>query len=314
MMAARAPSSIDVVIVTADTRELVLECVERLDDPAIARVIVVDNGSRDGTSQALSERHPEVVCLRVEQPLGFASACNRGAEQGEAPLILFLNSDVLALQGAVSSLARELEADPEAVAAGGRLVDPGTHATQERYGPKRFPTPATFAVRLSGLEQLWPGNPWTRRQTITLNGQASRPVEQPAGACILVRRSVFAKLSGFDESYWFWYEDVDLARRLADCGTLLHVPAAVFEHVGGASFARWDRARKVRSLLHGMLRYAEAHFDRSQRLAFAALLLALSAPRAVLFRPFDRDLADAHRAISAEAVRLARGRRVGELV
>jgi GT2 family glycosyltransferase len=313
-MAAGEAGGIDVVVVTSDTREMVLECVERLRDRAIARVIVVDNASRDATSEAIRQQHPEAICVSLHEPVGFATACNQGAERGEAETILFLNSDVLALEGAVSVLGRELAANAVAVAAGGRLVDPGTDATQERYGPKRFPTVATFVVRLSGLEQLWPENPWTGRQAHDIDRRATSAVEQPAGACMLVRRDVFVKLGGFDESFWFWYEDVDLARRLADRGTLLDVPAAVFEHVGGASFARWGRAQQVRSLVHGMLRYAEVHFSLPQRVAFAGSLLVMSLPRAVFFAPFEPDLAKAHGAICAAAVRLCLGREVGRLV
>jgi N-acetylglucosaminyl-diphospho-decaprenol L-rhamnosyltransferase len=308
---ARPREGIDVVIVTADTRELVLACVERLDDRAIARVIVVDNASQDATTEAMRRQHPEVVRVRLEEPVGFATACNRGAERGGAEMILFLNSDVLALEGAVSTLARELDANALAVAAGGRLLDPGTRATQERYQPKRFPTLATFAVQLSGLEQLWPGNPWTRRQTPARDSHATSAVEQPAGACMLVRRSVFDELGGFDESYWFWYEDVDLARRLAERGILLYVPGAAFEHVGGASFAGWDRAQRARSFVQGMLRYAEVHFDRTRQLALAVVVVAVSAPRVLLLALFYPHLARTYATLMAAALRLARGRPVG---
>jgi N-acetylglucosaminyl-diphospho-decaprenol L-rhamnosyltransferase len=308
-------TAVDVVVVTADTRKLVLACLDRLHDPQIAHVIVVDNASRDGTAEAVHARHPATTVVRVEEPVGFASACNRGAERGEADLILFLNSDILALDGAIATLAAELVARPDAVAAGGRLVDPGTLATQDRYGPKPFPTLTTFAVRLSGIEQLWPRNPWTLPPPPhVLAAQTAIVVDQPAGACLLVRRDAFDALAGFDEFYWFWYEDVDLARRLADRGTLLYVPAAVFEHVGGASFARWDRAQSVRSLVQGIAHYAEVHFSLPGRLGLAALLLALSAPRSLLFARSDPDLARAHRAIVRAALRLARGECLEPLV
>ncbi len=303
---------VDVVIVTADTRELVLRCVERLDDPRL-RTVVVDNASSDGTADAVRGLGVDVVGLTA--PVGFAAACNRGAAGGRAPVILFLNSDILATDGAIDALVGALAAAPGAVAAGGRLVDPGTRDTQHRYGPKPFPTLATFAVRLSGVEQLWPGNPWTAAHLRHPPDETSvTRVDQPAGACLLVRRDVFDELGGFDEFFWFWYEDVDLARRLADRGDLLYVPGAVFEHVGGASFASWGRADSVRSLGHGIVHYADVHFDRRRRLLLAGLLACLSAPRALIFRARDPELAAVHRAILVAAWQLARGRPVGPLV
>ena len=305
-------TAVDIVIVTADTREMVLRCVDRLGG---RRPIVVDNASSDGTVAAIRERRPDVEVVDLGHQVGFAAACNRGADRGRSPLILFLNSDILALDGAVEVLVDELEAHPEAVAAGGRLVDPGTLATQHRYGPKPFPTLATFAVRLSGAEQLWPSNPWTAQHVRRPpDERATSRVDQPAGACLLVRRRVFDALGGFDEGFWFWYEDVDLARRLADRGALLYVPGAVFEHVGGASFAGWGRAQSVRSLTHGIVHYADLHFSRGQRLGLAALLVGLSAPRAVVFRAHDPELAAVHRAILHAAASLALGRRVAPLV
>jgi GT2 family glycosyltransferase len=307
-------TDLDVVIVTADTRELVVRCLGRLAHPRL-QVVVVDNASSDGTVAAVLESRPDVRVVALERSVGFAAACNRGAARGQAPLILFLNSDILATEGSIDVLVEALEATPDAVAAGGRLVEPGTRETQHRYGPKPFPTLATFAVRLSGTEQLWPGNPWTAQHLRhPPDEERVTRVDQPAGACLLVRRDVFDELGGFDEFFWFWYEDVDLARRLSDRGALLNVPGAVFEHVGGASFAGWGRAQSVRSLTHGIVHYADVHFDRRRRLGLAALLAVLSAPRALIFRSRDPELAAVHRAILRAASQLARGQPVAPLV
>jgi N-acetylglucosaminyl-diphospho-decaprenol L-rhamnosyltransferase len=129
-----------------------------------------------------------------------------------------------------------------------------------------------------------------------------------------VRRDAFDAIGGFDERFWFWYEDVDLARRLADRGTLLYVPTAVFRHLGGASFARWDKARFVRSNYHGALRYAEAHLGRGQRAVLGLAVAGLLAPRVAVYARRDRPLAEAYRAAIAAALALARGRTVPSLV
>jgi N-acetylglucosaminyl-diphospho-decaprenol L-rhamnosyltransferase len=309
-------SQVDAVVVTADTRDLALAALEGLaGDPAVARAVVVDNASEDGTAEAVRDRFPDAEVVRLDRPVGYAAACNRGASKGRAKLVLFLNSDVVAQPGAVSVLAGALSGRGDAVAAGGRLVDSGDGSTQHQYGPKPFPSVLRLLVTLSGIADLWPRNPVTgahlRRP---LEERATATVEQPAGACFMVLRQELEAVGGFDERFWFWYEDVDLARRLAARGTLLYVPGAVFSHLGGASFARWDKGRWVRSHYQGALRYAEAHLSRPQRVVLGVAVAGLMAPRLALHARRDARLADAYRAAFGAALALARGRPVPSLV
>lgn len=306
---------VDVVIVTANTRDLVLECVEHLTDPVIADVIVVDNASEDGTQGALAERFPHVKVVRLDEPVGYASGCNRGAGRGAGDYILFLNSDVFATEGAVSLLMRTIEEDPQAVASGGRLVDPGDLSTQLHYRPRTFPNLATFAVQLLDVQRFWPGNPVTRAHFCeALDDETTVPVDQPAGACIMVRRSKFDEIGGFDERYWFWFEDVDIARRLADRGKLLYVPKAAFRHVGAGTFRKWNQTQVVRSRYQGILHYGEVHFSRAQQLALATLVVAVGAPRSLLFSATRPEVGQAYRRVVGAAVHLLRGKRVPPLV
>jgi len=293
-------TALDVVVVTFDTREVTLECLARLDR---GRAIVVDNGSTDGTAEAVAQRFPQAIVVRLEEGVGFAEACNRGAAAGDAPLVLFLNSDVLARPGAIDALVAALETRPDAVAAGGRLVDPGTDDTQPAYAPQRYPGLGTLVARVTGLEALRAAGP----DPALLAERGTVECEQPAGACILVRRDVFESIGGFDERYWFWYEDVDLARRLHRRGPLLHVGGAVFEHLGGGTFASWGRERGLRSRLHGIVRYASVHLSRRDRVLLGLALAASGALRFVVFRLLGRRaLADAWLEGARAGLRLVR--------
>jgi GT2 family glycosyltransferase len=139
-------------------------------------------------------------------------------------------------------------------------------------------------------------------------------VEQPAGACLLVRREAFERCGGFDERYWFWYEDVDLARRLHERGRLLHVPGAVFRHHGGETFKQWDRERGTRSMFHGALHYAEQQMPRSRQVAFALIVVGVSAARVARLSRREPDQAGVHRAVFRAALALLGGRPVPSLV
>jgi GT2 family glycosyltransferase len=280
---------VDVVIVTNNSRELVLECLDHLVDASIASIVVVDNASEDETAAAVREHASRVQVVRLDSHHGLSFAFNRGSECGSAPYVLFLNDDIFTEPGSVDLLVGVLDADPRAASAGGRLADPTTLATQDAYRPRAFPTLAGYAMNLSGLDRVWRRNPFNSPRSHRDLDDSGGPVEvdQPAGGGLLVRRDVLERIGGWDEGYWFWFEDVDISRRLSDHGTALWAPQATFRHVGGATVSRWTAAESLRRMLHGMVRYGSLHFPRSQTRALGALLVAMAVPRAIVFRRLD---------------------------
>lgn len=302
---------VDIVIPTHDAKALVLECVARLGrrDPR-HRVIVVDDASTDGTAEAIGKRYPGVEVVRLEEQRGLAHALNRGSAAGTAELVLFLNNDVFAEPSALERLAEALRADQAASCAGGRLVDPGTTTTQLAYQPRPLPGLAALLVRLLGIERLWPRNPWTGRYlTEPLDAAGTqRTNRQPAGACLMVRRRVLERIRGWDERYSLWYEDVDLARRLATIGPALYVPGAVFEHIGAASTRAWRKHEQRLLLYHGTMVYAQAHLSRIKQATVAVTMIVICGARSVVGR---RDALLAYRTLLGQALRMVRFREVG---
>jgi GT2 family glycosyltransferase len=310
-----AGSAVDVVVVASGGDELAIECLQSLRDgnQGALSVTLVDNVSPERIDERVRELFPQVRVIRLETEVGYPRACNIGAEAGDAGLVLFLNDDVVATDGAIEELRHALSAG-DAVAAGGRLVDPDDGSTQLPYRPKRFPTVASLSAELLGLAKLWPSNPITRRRSgAELDDQTTVPVEQPAGACVMIRRSEFDAIGGFDDRYWFWYDDVDLARRLTERGEVLYVPAAAFRHVGGARLGLWDRANVVLTRFTGMLRYAHKHFSRAQRAGLGAVVVLVSLPRALAFAIPRPAVGRAWWAVTKGGARLARGAAPGRL-
>jgi len=291
---------VDAVVVTMDSREMVLRCLEHLAGAGAA--IVVDNASDDGTAQAIAEAHPGATVVRLEVRQSLAAAYNRGAEAGSAELVLFLNDDVLAESGSIERLVEALEEDAGAVAAAGRLVDAETGETQSEYEPRPFPGVGRFVAAFTGLQRIWPGNPWTApHQDRPLDGPVVA-VDQPAGACLLVRRAAFESVSGWDEGFELWFEDTDLARRLGALGRVLYVPGATFRHVGGQSTRRLPRAEVVRRSYGSALRYGAKHFGPGRRIAMRLMFGSTAAVRSLLSRG-DPNLSRAYREILRRAVR-----------
>lgn len=285
------------------SRDMVLECLTHLEE--LASVIVVDNASEDGTAAAVAAAHPQAAVVRLEAQTSLAGAYNRGAKAGSADLILFLNDDILAEPGSIQRLVEALAADPAAVAAAGRLVDADTGETQRQYEPRPFPGVGRFVVAFTGLERAWPGNPWTAPHgDRPLDGPAIA-VDQPAGACLLVRRAAFERVGGWDEDFELWFEDTDLTRRLSEVGTILYVPGAPFRHVGGHSTRRLSRPEVVRRSYGSALRYGAKHFGRPRQILLGALFAAAAGVRTLVSR--DRQLAGVYRGILRSALRLVRG-------
>ena len=308
-----ATAVVDAVFLTSNSCDQAMACIAHLDAPEIARIVVVDNASADGTADAIRAAYPDVQVLALDAPTGLATAMNLGAACGTAPFVLYLNDDVFAQPGAVGLLLGALRDREDAVAAGGRLVDTDL-STQDRYRPRSFPSPPAVVARLLGLDRLWPRNPLTGGHLRDrLGDRAIVAVDQPAGACMLVRRTVAEHVGGWDERYWFWYEDVDFSRRLAEHGTRLYVPAAAFRHVGGATAGRLRRAQGHQRLFHGVLIYAESHFSWAGRALVAVALGAVGGVRALMAMPGDREAARIYRATVRAAGASIAGRDVSGL-
>jgi N-acetylglucosaminyl-diphospho-decaprenol L-rhamnosyltransferase len=295
------PDVIDAVVVTRDSRDLVLECVGRLRSPLLKRVIVVDNGSQDGTPSVIRKLRPDVELVETGSPIGLAHAYNLGAAAGDAELVFFLNDDILATDAAIAMLAKTLASRPDAAVAAGRLVDVDNGRTQSNYQPRRFPTLSTFVATFVGLERLWPRNPITgghRRHPLDETRVAA--VDFAPGACLLVRRAAFDAVGGWDDRFEFWFEDVDLCRRLAARGCVLYVPTAPFAHVGGHSARRLSPADLVARYYAGALLYGEKHFGRVRRVGLGLFFAALGTARAITSRR-EPELASSYRLVARRA-------------
>jgi N-acetylglucosaminyl-diphospho-decaprenol L-rhamnosyltransferase len=299
---------IDVVVVTADSREVVLECLAHVQDPRIETTTVVDNAGSDGSSVAIAGAFPTIDVVRLDEPRALSFAYNRGAEQGSAAFVLFLNDDVFASASAIEALADTLEGRPDCVAAAGRLVDPENGSTQIEYQPRRFPTLVTFLASLAGLQHAWPANPWTGAHIRHLLDETETvSVDYAPGACLLIRRQAFEAAGAWDERYAFWYEDVDLARRLQRFGRILYVPTAAFRHVGGHSGRRLNRAEVVRRSYSSILLYGEKHLTGWRRRLLGTAFALSGGVKAPLAARRDPDLARAYRGIRKAGLRLALG-------
>jgi N-acetylglucosaminyl-diphospho-decaprenol L-rhamnosyltransferase len=276
---------VSIVIVNWNSGPLLARCISSLREHAPGcEIIIVDNASKDTSLDLVERLGISMVLLRNEQNAGFASACNRGWRTGKGEHILFLNPDTESLPGGVERLDRRLENEPAVWATGGRLLDPAG-APQAGYNVRAFPSIGAVAAEMLLLDEIWPRNPWTRRYRLAdwdLN--SPRDVDQPAAACLMVRRAALDSLGGFDERFRpAWFEDVDLCKRIRQAGgRIVFDPHAAFLHHGSVSLKSLTREDFLRFYHGNQIRYFEKHHGRATAARVRRLIVAGLYLRAVL--------------------------------
>jgi N-acetylglucosaminyl-diphospho-decaprenol L-rhamnosyltransferase len=247
-------------------------------------VVVVDNASADGTAEYVRVRVPEAHLVAADRNLGFAGGVNAGVHETTTPWVLLLNPDIVLTQDAIAHLLDEGESEVTIGAVGAQLVGIDG-APQPTYSVRRFPGLATWAADLLLLDHVWPGNPSSRRYlALDVDRTRTQDVEQPAAACLLVRRAAFDGVGGFDIGFHpAWFEDVDFCRRLRAAGWRIRYRAdARVVHEGGVAMRALGLGSFSTIWYRNLLRYARKHEGPATRLLVRPLIVAGMALRATI--------------------------------
>jgi GT2 family glycosyltransferase len=285
-------SSVSIIIVSYDCCELLVGCLSSLEEDVLHHgyeVIVVDNGSHDGTVETIAERFPWVEVVAIGKNVGFSRANNLALERASGRHLLLLNPDTVVPKGALDAALHALDAHADVGMLGVRLVQPSgelDHACK-----RGFPTPAGALYYFLGLGRR-------RRSRFGQYTAAHVADDQVAfvdainGAFMLVRREAIAAVGLLDEHYWLYMEDLDWCYRFWQSGwKILYWPGATVTHLkGGSSGGR--RKWKANYAFHrGMWLFYRKHYAPSRptvlnSVVFIAIWLKLgvSAARSVVGR------------------------------
>ncbi len=235
-MNAAAVPDVSVVVVSFNTRDLLRECLQTVyrEEGVSYEVIVVDNASRDGSWAMVAEEFPSAITIQVGANAGFAAANNMAFRRARGRYVALLNSDAFLTPGTLRKSVALMDASPHTALAGGRLVGrDGSWQPSARF----FPSVLNDFLSLSGLAARFPRSRFFGRADRTwADDLQSADVDWVPGAYSIIRRDALEQVGLFDESFFLYYEEVDLCRRLKAAGfKVCYWPELEVIHIGGES-------------------------------------------------------------------------------
>jgi hypothetical protein len=265
----KAVPCVSVIIVTCNNKKILAQCLNSVTavDYENIEIIVIDNGSSDGTSKFVSEHFPYVKLVRSNKNLGYAAGNNLGMKNANGTYLILLNDDTIVEPQFIDRLVRAMEAEPRAALGSCKI----------------------YMIR--GKTLLYAGGYTDKRGYPVMRGCGEEDVgkydmveevEWASGACMIIRSEYLQYIGFLDESFHFYYEDTDLSFRARRLGyKVIYIPNAVIRHIGSTTTQRHWRYQVFSSRNH--IRFLLRHFGRSYAARSIALQLRYISPRKAPF-------------------------------
>lgn len=218
---------VSIIIVTRNGWEVTRKCLHSLRDVACREVIVVDNGSTDGTVKGIQRwQYFPITLLRNSENTGFAPANNMGLAVAKGKFVLFLNNDTVVNANFLPQLVRSLSGGKKIAAVQPMILFPD--GTIDSIGS--YLTPTGFLYHRA--HRLMPDKHFLKQESVyTLKG-----------ACMLWKHSVLDRIGGFDDSFFAYFEETELCHRAMNYGYQVFVdPTVAITHLGGFTSNTMDR-------------------------------------------------------------------------
>ncbi|MDD5382515.1 MAG: glycosyltransferase family 2 protein [Candidatus Margulisbacteria bacterium] len=237
---------LSIIIVSWNVKDLLDECLASIfanQDRLQIEVFVSDNLSNDGTPEMVKKKYPQVKYIQNEGNIGFTKANNRALPQASGKYIFYLNPDTIIKPRALSRMVEFMAKTPSAGALGPRLLN--SDGTLQ-LSCRTFPTLTTQLYNTLFLDALFPKTKLFGKYMMSWwQHDDLRAVNQPMGSALLVRKEILDKIGAFDENIIFWYDEVDLCKRIKNAGwQIFFLPSAEIVHYGGQGFGQWKGIRK----------------------------------------------------------------------
>ncbi len=269
---------LSVIIVTWNSQDYIRPCLDSLfSQNQDLEVIAVDNDSRDSTLNTLREYGARIKIIENQSNLGFARAVNQGLKLASGDLILLLNPDTVLTPGALSTMTGFLVEHPLVWALGPQLLNLDGSV---QPSCRQFPDRLIMLYEFTGLSRLFPKNRMFGRWRMGYFDHLTPAlVDQPMGACLMIRKDVLEKVGLLDEeNFPMFFNEVDWCLRISRAGGQLYfLPQAKVYHHHGVSTRRVKRAMIISSH-QSMIRYFAKHYPHRLSTLLIRIMSRLSLP------------------------------------
>ena len=228
--------NITIGVISFNTKELLADClasIARQGNDLLAKTVVIDNASTDGSSGLVEEKYPQVELISNNDNLGYAKAANQVLKNSKSQFVLLLNSDTILHDKSIESILDFMQGCPQAGAVGPLLLNPdGSNQASGR----RFPSFLDASMH-AFLGVIAPDNRFSRRyKLMDWDRKHKKEIDWISGAAIVLRRQAVKEIGLFDERFFMYVEDMDLCYRLWENGwKIFLLPEAKVTHYIGES-------------------------------------------------------------------------------
>lgn len=276
---------LSIAIINWNTKHLLKECLKSIYSKAHKisfEILVVDNGSSDGSQEMIRIKFPQARLIENKDNLGFARANNQALRKSKGKYGLLLNSDTLVREGTLEMMVSFMEANSRVGICGCRLLNEDG-SVQPSCGS--FPGLFTIFLHMTKLNYLYPGNRFSRRfMEADLEEGEAEEMDWVTGACLLVRHQAREEIGLLDERFFMYCEDLDWCHRMKGTGwKIYYLPRAEVIHYRSQSYEKGS----LRIFLEGYKSwfiYLRKHFPRA-KIGMLKLLVLLVEFTKLVFRP-----------------------------
>lgn len=265
---------ISIIILSWNTKGLLRQCLKSIYNLQLTinncEIIVVDNGSTDGSPEMVEKEFPQVVLIKNKKNLGFGAGNNQGMRKAKGDYFLLLNSDTVVKNKAPVKMAQFLNQHSKVGVVGCKLLNQDG-SDQPSFGP--FPNLIVAGVML--FSEHWFGD------LVRRSGNQIKEADWVMGAALMVKKEVFKKAGPMDEGIFMYMDETEWCYRIKKAGyKVMFYPGAEIIHLGGAS-SLTGRKDPILNIYRGLIYFYKKHYPRWQ-LPILRLMLKLKAAGALL--------------------------------